>query len=142
MSAPTRMPFCALNEAGVKLVLDIRAQPVSRKKGFSKNQLAALLASAGIAYRHLRGLGTPKAGREAARHGDLDAFARIFQAQMEEPEAEADLSEALRLTGETRSCLLCLEREPGHCHRLILARRMAELSGQDIEHLFVKEPVP
>jgi uncharacterized protein (DUF488 family) len=128
-----------LVEAGVKLVLDIRAQPVSRKKGFSKNQLAALLAVQGIAYRHLRGLGTPKAGREAAKHGDLSGFVRIFAAQMAEPEAEADLSEALRLSGETPSCLLCLERDPEHCHRLIVARRMAELSGQEIEHLFVKE---
>ena len=128
-----------LSEAGIKLVLDIRAQPVSRKKGFSKNQLAALLAAEAIAYRHLRGLGTPKAGREAAKRGDIDAFARIFQMQMEEPEAHADLSEALRLSGETPSCLLCLEREPEHCHRLIVAQRMAELSGRDIKHLFVKE---
>ena len=41
-----------LREAGVELVLDIRAAPVSRKKGFSKNQLAAHLADAGIGYRH------------------------------------------------------------------------------------------
>jgi uncharacterized protein (DUF488 family) len=60
----------ALREAGVTLVLDIRAQPISRKKGFSKHQLPAHLQEAGIAYRHLRGLGTPKAGREAARGGD------------------------------------------------------------------------
>ena len=129
----------ALHDAGVKLVVDVRAQPVSRKKGFSKNQLAALLAEAGIAYRHLRGLGTPKAGREAARSGDVGTFSEIFHAHLEEPEALADLSEALRLSGETPSCLLCLEREPEHCHRLIVARRMAELSGQEIEHLFVKE---
>src|SRR5688572_14969696 len=76
-----------LQAAGVKLVLDIRAQPVSRKKGFSKNQLAALLASAGIAYRHLRGLGTPKAGRDAAKSGDVGTFTEIFQAHLEEPAA-------------------------------------------------------
>jgi uncharacterized protein (DUF488 family) len=51
-----------LKDAGVELVLDIRAAPVSRKKGFSKNQLAAHLTEAGIGYRHLRGLGTPKSG--------------------------------------------------------------------------------
>ena len=43
-----------LREAGVELVLDICAAPVSRKKGFSKNQLAAHLAEAGIGNRHLR----------------------------------------------------------------------------------------
>jgi uncharacterized protein (DUF488 family) len=53
----------ALRKAGVALVLDIRAAPVSRKKGFSKTPLAKHLAEAGIGYRHLRGLGTPKHGR-------------------------------------------------------------------------------
>ena len=84
-----------LREAGVELVLDIRAAPVSRKKGFSKNQLAAHLAEAGIGYRHLRGLGTPKRGREAARGGDLESFERIFREHMEEPEALLDLGEAI-----------------------------------------------
>ena len=32
----------ALREAWVELVVDIRAAPVSPKKGFSKNQLAAI----------------------------------------------------------------------------------------------------
>src|SRR5262249_48296198 len=52
----------ALREAGVALVLDIRAAPVSRKKGFSKTPLAQHLSEAGMGYRHLRGLGTPKQG--------------------------------------------------------------------------------
>jgi len=60
----------ALRKAGVALVLDIRAAPISRKKGFSKNPLAQHLSEAGIGYRHLRGLGTPKQGREATRLGD------------------------------------------------------------------------
>jgi uncharacterized protein (DUF488 family) len=127
----------ALGEAGVTLVLDIRAAPVSRKKGFSKTPLAAHLSEAGITYRHLRGLGTPKAGREAARAGDLAAFERIFRAHLEEPEALLDLGEALALAKEQSVCLLCLEREPEHCHRLIVAERMAKESGQEIRHLFV-----
>ena len=56
-----------LKDACVELILDIRAAPVSRKKGFSKTRLAAHLTEAGIGYRHLRGRGTPKRGRDAAR---------------------------------------------------------------------------
>jgi uncharacterized protein (DUF488 family) len=52
----------ALREAGVALVLDIRAAPVSRKKGFSKTPLAQHLSEAGMGYRHLRGLGTRNRG--------------------------------------------------------------------------------
>jgi uncharacterized protein (DUF488 family) len=127
----------ALRKAGVALVLDIRAAPVSRKKGFSKTPLARHLSEAGIGYRHLRGLGTPKGGREAARSGDHESFERIFRHHLEEPEALLDLGEALSLAAAQPVCLLCLERDPEQCHRLIVAERMSKESGQDIRHLFV-----
>lgn len=127
-----------LREAGIELVLDIRAAPVSRKKAFSKHQLAAHLAEVGIAYRHLRGLGTPKRGRDAAQAGDVASFERIFLEHMGEPEALLDLGEAVGLAAAQPICLLCLERKPEHCHRLIVANRMAEQTRQDIRHLFVE----
>lgn len=129
----------ALKDAGVSLVLDIRAVPASRKKGFSKSPLAAHLAEAGIDYRHLRGLGTPKPGREAARRGDLETFESIFRAHLEEPEAVLDLGEACQLAQAEAVCLLCMERDPHHCHRLIVAERMARHTGQTVDHLFSEE---
>ena len=62
---------CSTNSkhAGVKLLVDVRAVASSRRPGFSKNQLAAGLDERGISYLHLRGLGTPKDGRVAARSG-------------------------------------------------------------------------
>ena len=131
--------IAALRDAGVSLVLDIRAAPVSRKKGFSKTPLAAHLRDADIEYRHLRGLGTPKAGREAARGGDHETFEEIFRAHMEEPEAMLDLSEAMTLARQKPACLLCFERDPEDCHRLIVADRMAVEAGLQIRHLFVAE---
>ena len=125
-----------MSDAGVALVLDVRAVPISRKKGFSKNQLAAHLTETAIAYRHLRGLGTPKAGREAARGGDHQAFEEIFRAHMEEPDALLDLREAMTLAAESPACLLCFERDPNTCHRLIVADRMAAEAGFRIVHLF------
>jgi uncharacterized protein (DUF488 family) len=127
-----------LKDAQVELVLDIRAAPVSRKKGFSKNQLAAHLSEAGIGYRHLRGLGTPKRGRDAARGGDVESFERIFREHMEEPEALLDLGEAIALAQAQPVCLLCLERDPEHCHRLIVGNRMVGETGQQLRHLFVE----
>jgi uncharacterized protein (DUF488 family) len=128
----------ALKDADVELVLDTRAAPVSRKKGFSKNQLAAHLADAGIGYRHLRGLGTPKRGREAARGGDVENFERIFLEHVEEPEALLDLDEAIALAKAQPVCLLCLERDPEHCHRLIVGSHMVGETGQKLRHLFVE----
>jgi uncharacterized protein (DUF488 family) len=58
-----------LRTAGVKVVVDVRAVAASRRAGFSKTMLRASLAAEGIGYEHLRSLGTPKPGREAARKG-------------------------------------------------------------------------
>jgi len=56
-----------LKAAGVQVVIDVRAIAASRRAGFSKTVLAASLAAENIDYVHLRALGTPKAGRDAAR---------------------------------------------------------------------------
>ena len=82
--------IAALQGAGVEQVIDVRAVPLSRKPGFSKNVLAAGLREAGIDYVHLKALGTPPAGREAARKGRMDEMKRIYAAQLETPEAGAE----------------------------------------------------
>ena len=56
----------ALTGAGVQRVIDVRALPLSRRPGFSKSSLAAALNEVGIDYVHLKALGTPKEGRDAA----------------------------------------------------------------------------
>jgi hypothetical protein len=63
---PAKAVLDELQSAGVKLLVDVRAVAASRRPGFSKTQLAAGLDERGIGYVHLRGLGTPKEGREAA----------------------------------------------------------------------------
>src|SRR5437879_11498920 len=74
---PAKAVLDELENAGVKLLVDVRAVAASRRPGFSKNQLAAGLDERGISYLHLRGLGTPKAGRDDARSGKLDALHKI-----------------------------------------------------------------
>ena len=77
---PHKAVLDELESAGVKLLVDVRAVTSSRRPGFSKNQLAASLDERGIAYVHLKGLGTPKEGRLAARSGDYAALEKIFLA--------------------------------------------------------------
>src|SRR5437667_1748398 len=77
-----------LENAGVKLLVDVRAVAASRRPGFSKNQLAAGLDERGISYLHLRGLGTPKDGREAARSGKFDALHKIYAAHLKTAQAQ------------------------------------------------------
>lgn len=110
----------ALSGAGVERVIDVRAVPNSRKPGFSKNVLAAGLREAGIDYVHLRALGTPPEGREAARKGKHDVMERVYAAQLETPEAGAEAAQMIALAEEKPSALLCFERNPAECHRTLL----------------------
>ena len=66
-----------LRASGATRLLDLRAIPQSRKPGFSRSMLAASVADAGLAYTHLRALGTPKPGRIAARKGDAAGLDRL-----------------------------------------------------------------
>lgn len=126
-----------LARARIGLVVDVRAVAASRRPGFSKRQLAAALDERGIAYLHLRALGTPKEGRLAARSGDRDTLFRIYDAHLVTAPARAELDELAALVRSGgRLCLLCYERDPDHCHRKRLAALMAERTGVAAEHLF------
>jgi uncharacterized protein (DUF488 family) len=109
--------IAALRSASVERIIDVRAVPLSRKPGFSKNVLAAGLKEAGIDVVHLKALGTPPAGREAARKGRMEEMKRIFAAQLETAEAGVDAARMIDLAGEKPSALLCFERDPAGCHR-------------------------
>lgn len=123
-----------LGAARVAVLADVRAVPNSRRPGFSKNILAASLAEAGIAYLGLKALGTPAEGRAAARRHDLDSLRRIYGGQLELPEAMAQAAILLDTAAERPTALLCFEREPGCCHRSLLAE--AVFPETEVVHLF------
>lgn len=112
--------IAALKEAGVERVIDVRALPLSRRPGFSKTPLRNALAEAEIDYVHLKALGTPAEGREAARKGRHEDLKRIYAAQLDLPEALVASAQMRELAAEKPSALLCYEREPGGCHRSLL----------------------
>ncbi len=129
-----------LRAAGVAMVIDVRAIAASRKPGFSKRQLAASLDAAGIAYVHLRGLGTPKAGRIAARAGRTAEMRAIFAAHLRTDPAQAALAEARHLAPTRPCCLLCFEADHEACHRLLVAEAVAAETRQPVTHLSVPPP--
>ena len=118
--------LAALREAGVEVLADVRARPLSRKPGFSKTALAAAVEEIGIEYRHFRHVGTPPEGREAARKGDYETLRRVYAGQLELPEALAHMAELRELALEKRACLLCYCREADKCHRSLLIEALLE----------------
>jgi uncharacterized protein (DUF488 family) len=133
--AVTQAEFlAALMQVGVAQVLDVRALPLSRRPGFSKTPLRGALAEAGISYVHLKALGTPASGREAARKGRTAELERIYAGQLALPEAMAAAAELRALVVEQPSALLCYEREPAGCHRSMLIREV--LPEAEVVHLF------
>ena len=126
--------IAALKQAGVERVIDVRALPLSRRPGFSKSGLKAALEDSGIEYLHLKALGTPADGRAAARAGRHKDLERIYAGQLELPEAMAQSAQMLELAREKPSALLCMEREPAHCHRTLLLNAVA--SDAEVTHLY------
>ena len=124
----------ALAQAGVKRVIDVRALPLSRRPGFSKTPLRGALEEAGIEYVHLKALGTPAEGRAAARAGRHADMARVYEGQLELPEAIAQGAQMMNMVEEKPSALLCYERDPTHCHRSLLIEAVAH--GAEIVHLY------
>lgn len=124
----------ALITAGVERVLDVRALPLSRRPGFSKSALRAALEQAGIEYIHLKALGTPADGRAAARAGRHADLERIYAGQLELPEAMAQSAQMLDLARERPTAVLCMEREPAHCHRTLLLDSVAP--DAEVTHLY------
>jgi uncharacterized protein (DUF488 family) len=127
--------IATLRRHGIEQVIDVRALPLSRRPGFSKTSLRNALAEAGIAYVHLKALGTPKAGRDAAKKGDRATLQAVYTGQLELPEAQAQAAQMRDLAAEKVSALLCYERDPSCCHRTLLLD--AEGQGAEVIDLFV-----
>jgi uncharacterized protein (DUF488 family) len=137
---PSKAVLDELEHAGVKLLVDVRAVTSSRRPGFSKNQLAAGLDERGIAYVHLKGLGTPKEGRLAARSGNYDVLEKVFAKQLKTSEAKENLDELSELVKKAGPvCLLCYERNHEHCHRRWIAEIIEERDGVKVENLAGKQ---
>lgn len=121
-----------LKAAGVEVLADVRAVAASRRAGFSKTVLGASLNEAGIDYVHLRGVGTPKAGRDAARAGRTGEMRAIYSDHMSEPAFQLDFARLKEMAIEKSTAILCFCGSAEKCHRRILSD---QLSGEGFEIL-------
>src|SRR5690606_40883283 len=110
-----------LKAAGVKVLADVRAVAASRRAGFSKTVLGASLAEAGIEYVHLRDLGTPKAGRDAARAGRIGEMRAIFAEHMQEPPSQLAFERLREIAKDRPTALRRFEASPDSRQQAVAA---------------------
>jgi uncharacterized protein (DUF488 family) len=123
-----------LLEHKIAVLADIRINPNSRKKGFSKKQLAAELAKNGIEYIHIRELGTPQDIRERVR--DDQDYVRFFRDYETYLAGQGDALHALaKLASGRNICLMCYERDVNQCHRRAVAENLRKRFGIETAHL-------
>ena len=130
--------IATLKISNIDILVDIRDRAQSRRAGFSKSALSAALEDAGIDYLHLRELGDPKEGREAARRGDFVQFRTIFGEVMQTAAAKKAIEKLEELAAEYEICLMCFERDQSTCHRKIVADRLEKSLDLKARHLGVK----
>ncbi|MBV8997959.1 MAG: DUF488 domain-containing protein [Solirubrobacterales bacterium] len=125
-----------LNEAGVKLVADVRAFPSSRRHPqFNRGALASWLPAAGIDYVHKPGLGgrrTPTA--DSPNTGWREMAFQGYADHMDTEEFRSALAEVELAASERATTIMCAEAVWWRCHRRLIADALLA-HGWRVEHL-------
>jgi uncharacterized protein (DUF488 family) len=126
-----------LQNAGVRLVIDVRENPFSVKAGFSKTELRAGLKSAQIGYEHIKSVGNPFRLQMNTKPSVATLRGVLHQYRNYLKERQTALSEvwttiSMAINQDKKVCLTCLESSPQECHRSVLVEELCHLHP-DIE---------
>jgi uncharacterized protein (DUF488 family) len=127
----------ALREAGVRLLVDVRRFPMSRRnRQFNHDVLADTLAEAGIAYRHFEALGGRRrsTGPDSPNTALRDEAFRGFADYMAMPAFQTALAELLDLVAVQPAAIMCAEAVPWRCHRSLISDALVA-RGIEVVHL-------
>lgn len=127
--------FNHLLRKGIKLIIDVRANPVSRRYGFSKRQFSDISKRLRLSYHHMPKLGIPKEYRVDLK--DFDSYQRVLKKYEQEmlPALEDEIGEVCRLMQETAAVLVCMEKDVYCCHRSRLADAVSRKTGLEVKHI-------
>lgn len=113
----------ALAEAGVRVLVDVRAAAWSQRPQFRKSALAAALKEIGIEYVHCKVAGNPfrpKPGRNRVPAECEKLYARYLENNLEV------IEELASLIARKPSALLCYEARRDECHRGVLLEMLSD----------------
>jgi len=119
----------------IRLLCDVRKNPLSRKFGFSKRSLAILLPKLGIRYLHIPELGILSQNRKNLHSpADYKQLFREYQKSLpNKKQYLLQLHDVLR--SKKRIALTCFEKDPSFCHRHCVSDWLAKETGIEVCHL-------
>ena len=128
--------LAVLQEADIGHLADVRRFPGSRRHPqFAGEALATALASIGVTYVHLGGLGGRRQPSADSRHGALRVAAfRGYADHMSSAEFATDYERLRALARAAPTAFMCAETLWWRCHRRLLSDRFA-VDGWDVVHL-------
>jgi uncharacterized protein (DUF488 family) len=109
----------------IKILVDVRRNPLSRKPGFSKTKLAENLAKKKIEYVHFKSLGVPSSWRKQAKH-KIITREKMFEDYAKKilPEATNELQKIKEMAAKKRLVILCYEADATDCHRRRITNKL------------------
>lgn len=126
---------------GIEMLVDVRAVPLSRKRGFSKSALSLAVVSKGIEYLHVPAMGCPKYIRDRYKlDEDWSAYSKEFIKYIDSQ--ISFLENFSTLFQQKTCCLMCFEEDYRFCHRTYVARAISSLSGLQIKHIIDQRVIP
>lgn len=122
-----------LKENKIKLLIDVRASPFSRKPYFSRTKLREKTEEHGVEFLAIPEVGSPAELRKQLKEtNDFTIFFEKYMKHIKENELFPRLSR--HINGD-RVCLMCFEKDANECHRSILANMIEETMNAKIKHL-------
>ena len=117
-----------LQQSRIDELVDVRANPFSRRPGFSKKRLAESLAAAGITYRH-----EPRLGNAFRDVEDFAAAMDLMRRHLAAGEPAEAVDRLVALADGRRIAVLCLESDQRRCHRqVVLEAALAREPALDV----------
>ena len=122
-----------LKKNNIKLVIDVRRNPVSRKTGFSKNQFRKHLIKEGINYISKTELGVSNNLRNKLKEDkDYNYFFNQYKEYLKFNLTGHIALQNLQEILKGNEILLCYEKDYTKCHRKIIAE---QIKGFKIVHI-------
>lgn len=129
-----------LTANAINILVDVRKNPISRKKGFSKRKFSEFLKNEGIEYLHLPDLGIESIHRKNLNKKKPETYRQLFEYYDNRilPENEKTISLIKDLIHSNNVVLTCYEKDFAECHRSRITKKITKDTSLDyiVKHIY------